>query len=219
MQTTLVMKKLLPVDLIAGKEEVNIVLASKENTCGKYRKVWLGNYKVLKYDTLKEGRESNRKEVQSYNSKTIEWLPELFLVSKDYRVILSEKLITVNEDADAVYEAAKAKLGAGMVDFFLSNKCFKDREEAWTEGVRLYLDYTKRCLKKGYMDKNRFNYYFNLGFKKHFPNGEDWYGLLTPQIIELCDLFEEEVLGDLHHGNIGISQFNGKFKLLDFGGN
>lgn len=219
MQTTLVMKKLLPVDLIAGKEEAKAVLtSSKENTSGKYRKVWLGNYKVLKYDTLEEGRESNRKEVESYNSRTIEWLPELFMVSPNYRVIVVEKVITVNENVDAVYEAAKAKLGA-MVDFFMLNPNFGDKGYAWNYGIRLYLYFTMQCLRSGQVNQKDFNTHFNWGFKKHFPNGEDWYSLLTPEIKELALLFEEDVLWDLHWHNIGVSQFNGKFKVLDFGGN
>jgi hypothetical protein len=216
---TLIMKAILPVDLISGKEDVRKIIQTNPDANGKYRKVWIGNYKVLKFDTLTDGRESNKKEVYSYTKETEGWLPKLYLTSPNLKYIVSEKLTTVGEDAGAVYQAARTKLGP-MVSWFLTNPCFQDKDEAWTYGVRLFLYYTKQCMRFGYMtDPAQFNNHFNWGFKKHFPNGADWHKMLTPALIELCTLFEEDVLVDLHHANIGISQFDGSFKLLDFGGN
>ena len=216
---TLIMKAILPVDLISNKDDVRKIIQTNPNASGKYRKVWVGNYKVLKFDTLNEGRESNKKEVYSYTNETEPWLPKLYLSSPNLKYIVSEKLTTVHEDAGAVYQAARTKLGP-MVSWFLTNPCFKDKDEAWTYGVRLFLYYTKQCMRFDYMtDPQQFNTHFNWGFKKHFPDGADWYKMLTPEIIELCKLFDEDVLVDLHHANIGMSQFDGTFKLLDFGGN
>lgn len=217
----LVMKKLLPVDLVTGKNDIfNIVNNTKPTASGKYRSVWLGNYKVIKWDNLTDGRESNRQEVQSYNANTEPWLPKLHLTSPNLRVIVSERLITVEEDQLAVYQAARTKLGS-MVSWFLTNHAFKDKDEAWNHGVRLFLYYTKQCLKWGYTnDYAKFNNYFNWVFKSRGIAGTaSWHTMLTPEILELCNLFQEDVIADLHHNNIGISQFDGTFKLLDFGGN
>lgn len=219
--STLVMKKLLPVDLVTGKESVaNIINNFSPNASGKYRSVWLGNYKVIKWDNLTDGRESNRQEIQSYTKATEPWLPKLHLTSPNLRIIVSERLITVEEDPLAVYQAARVKLGS-MVSWFLTNPAFQDKDEAWTWGVRLYLYCTKQCLDLGYTnDPVKFNYYLNSGLKPYGIAGTaNWYTMLTPEILELCNLFQEDVIADLHHANIGASQFDGTFKLLDFGGN
>lgn len=219
--STLVMKKLLPVDLVTGKESVaNIINNFSPTASGKYRTVWMGNYKVIKWDNLTDGRESNRQEVYSYTKKTEPWLPKLHLTSPNLRVIVSERLITIEEDQLAVYQAARVKLGS-MVSWFLTNPAFQDKDEAWTYGVRNFLYFTKKCIKLGIeQDSVQFNLYLNSGFKPRGIAGTaNWHTMLTPEILELCNLFDEDVIADLHHNNIGISQFDGTFKLLDFGGN
>ncbi len=218
---TLVMKKLQPVDLAVTKDDIeNIINNTKPNASGKYRSVWLGSYKVVKLDNLTDGRESNKKEVETYNSKSKHWLPKLDLISTDMKIIVTERLITTAEEELAVYQAATIKLGS-MVSWFLKNPVFKDKQEGWNYGVRLFIYYTKQCVKWGYInDPNQFNTHLDWGFKSRGLNGAaSWYTMLTPEIIELCHLFEEEVIVDFHSDNIGISQFDGAFKFLDFGGN
>jgi hypothetical protein len=204
------------VDSILDQKDIaNIVNDRLPDASGNYRKVWVGNHKVLKFDPMEPSWVNYKEICYLYHEPCKVWLPELHYYTQDYKFILVEKLTTVSEDPSSVYDAAKVALGP-VVDFFLEDKKYKSKEEAWDEGVRVYLSFLYQ-VQMHMESEEQFNASLNFLFSSRYPRGYNWFSLLSKEIKTLVACFQSDVITDLHHKNIGANKKQ-QFKLLDFGG-